>query len=122
MNANLIFVSTVINDLLDELARRREAISAVTERFHADRDPLERDRIRILLELAEQFHGIKIGGTVMRQGQMYKVTRIDVDFCWGDGNAERMKRDKPWTEGRALKKDGTWGERVVRLYAEWEAC
>jgi hypothetical protein len=101
------------------LARRDEQIADEIASHYLRMPPLRDDRNRILLELAFLYHKVKPGVRVKYRTIVYEITRVDVDFCWGDTGAERMAEKKPWVYGRMIRKDGSKGKTESRLYSDW---
>lgn len=108
-------------DLLAELARLNIQIAEENQRHAAAIAPEEAARTATLKELAEIYHGVKIGSIVkLKSGRRYRVNGVDVNFCWGDSGASYMARHKPWVHGNLIRKDGTDSNQEAHCYSDWE--
>ena len=73
---------------------------------------LEQRKRALLLELIEVLYGVKVGSIVKSNGKRYKVTN-PLRSSWSDYS-------RPWMTGVQQKKDGSWSEREVSIWRDWE--
>jgi hypothetical protein len=106
-------------ELHAELARYDELIADEIANHARQMTPLRNDRSRILERLAFLYHKVKPGERVTYHGKVYEITRVDVDFCWGDIDAEWMAEKNPWVYGHMILKDGTRGRVEFCLCSDW---
>ena len=105
-------MTETMESLTKKITEAEERRKNLLERVYAVGQEVHNLRLR----LAKVEFGIEVGGVVQsKQYGPVKVTKIDVKSGW------ISPITRPWVEGTAKKKDGTWAKRITHIYDDWEA-
>lgn len=66
--------------------------------------------IRLKREFAFENFNIRAGSIVKYNGDVFRVSRVDI--AWHPR--------RPWAQGLKKKKDGSYSERAQHIYDKWE--